>query len=165
MNKIILAILIASAAQPGQKEVKNVSTMETIDQIYTVFITNKLDESVKFYQQYFGFTKLFESTFFVLLQTSGDKKFCIAFMDEQHPTAPPTPARYNGSGAFLTLEVPDAKAMFEEMTARGLAVNYKLKDEAWGQKRFGILDPNGLWVDVVQQIEPQEGYWSKYIKD
>jgi hypothetical protein len=25
--------------------------------------------------------------------------------------------------------------------------------------RFGFADPSGLWVDVVQQIEPARGWW------
>src|SRR5688572_20526113 len=131
--------------------------MKPIDQLYPVFITKKLDESVRVYEQYFGFTKLFESTFFVLLQSNGEQKFNFALMDEDHPTAPPTPKAFNGSGSFLTLEVSDAKALFEDLKKRGLEITYPLKDEPWGQRRFGVLDPNGLWIDVVQQTQPTEG--------
>ena len=167
MNKIILASLLSLASMAAvaqESSTKTISPMKNIDQIYTVFITNKLDESVKFYESYFGFTKLFESTFFVLLQSQGNQQ-CLAFMDEQHPTAPPTPARFNGKGSFLTLEVSDAAKLFSEIKNQGLKIDYELKDEAWGQRRFGIVDPNGLWVDVVQQIEPQEDFWSRYMKD
>ena len=138
--------------------------MDNINQIYPVFITNKLEETVRFYEQNFEFTRLFESSFFVLLQTSGEKKFCIAFIDEEHPTAPPTPARFNGSGAFLTLEVSDAHATYNKLIEREFNIQYGLKDEVWGQRRFGVLDPNQMWVDVVEQIEPEKGFWDKYIK-
>jgi catechol 2,3-dioxygenase-like lactoylglutathione lyase family enzyme len=137
--------------------------MQKIDQIYTVFITKRLKETVEFYERYFGCSKVFESTFFVLLQTPGEKRFSIAFMDEKHPTAPPSPQRFNGSGAFLTMEVSDAKRLFDEMKVRGYAITYELKDEEWGQRRFGILDPNELWIDIVEQIEPKEGYWEQYM--
>lgn len=167
MSKALLITIIlltqifcfAQKKQPGK-----ISPMNNIDQIYPVFITKKLQETAKFYEQYFGFTKLFESTFFVLLQTSGEKKFCVAFMDEEHPTTPPNPAKFNANGAFLTLEVPDAGALFEDVQKRKLPITYALKDEPWGQRRFGVIDPNGLWVDVVQQIEPQAGFWDKYVK-
>ena len=33
-----------------------------------------------------------------------------------------------------------------------------------GQRRFGLRDPSGLWVDVVEQIEPQQGYWGRYMQ-
>ena len=96
--------------------------MKTIDHVYTVFVTKKLDQTVRFYEQHFGFTKLFESTFFVLLQTPGEQKFNIAFMDEEHPTAPPSPRAFNGNGSFLTLEVADAKAIYEDLK-KARAVN------------------------------------------
>ncbi|HEX7813285.1 MAG TPA: hypothetical protein VF460_15370 [Burkholderiales bacterium] len=41
---------------------------------------------------------------------------------------------------------------------------YPLRDEAWGQRRCGLFDPSGLWVDVVQQIEPARGYLEKSMK-
>ena len=138
--------------------------MKPVDNVYTVFITKKLTETVKFYEQYFGFTSIFESTFFVLLQSSGEQKFNIAFMDEEHPTAPPTPKSFNGSGSFLTLEVSDAKTVYAEVKRNGLKITYELKDEPWGQRRFGVLDPNNLWVDVVEQTQPEEGFWDKYVK-
>ena len=41
-------------------------------------------------------------------------------MDEEHPTAPPTPRAFNGNGSFLTLEVADAKGIYEDLKKRGL---------------------------------------------
>jgi len=157
-------MLLSTVCFPQQKSSHSTNTMKNIDQIYTVFITKKLKETVIFYETYFGFSKAFESTFFVLLQTGGGQKFSIAFMDEEHPTAPPTPKAFQGSGSFLTLEVADAKASYQQLKSKGLSITYELKDEPWGQRRFAIADPNGLWVDVVQQIQPTEGYWDKYIK-
>jgi uncharacterized glyoxalase superfamily protein PhnB len=147
-----------------KNETNNNTNMKPIDQVYTVFITKKLNETVSFYERNFGFTKLFESTFFVLLQTTGEQKFTIAFMDEEHPTAPPTPKAFNGNGSFLTLEVADAKSVYEDLKSRGLSIAYALKEEPWGQKRFAVIDPNNLWVDVVEQTQPTEGFWDKYMK-
>jgi uncharacterized glyoxalase superfamily protein PhnB len=65
----------------------------------------------------------------------------------------------------LTLEISGAKALYQEMKGRGLSITYELKDEPWGQKRFAVLDPNNLWIDVVAQTQPVEGYWDKYMKE
>jgi hypothetical protein len=46
----------------------------------------------------------------------------------------------------------------------GVPIAYALRDEPWGQRRFGLLDPTGTWVDVVQHIEPQSGFWDPYIR-
>jgi uncharacterized glyoxalase superfamily protein PhnB len=147
-----------------QTQTSNSNFMKPIDHVYTVFVTSKLNETVQFYERHFGFTKLFESKFFVLLQTSGEQKFNIAFMDEEHPTAPPTPRAFNGNGAFLTLEVADAKSLYDDLKKCGFPIAYELKDEPWGQRRFAVVDPNNLWVDVVQQIQPVEGFWEEYMK-
>jgi catechol 2,3-dioxygenase-like lactoylglutathione lyase family enzyme len=165
-NFLLTAFVVSmcSTAFSQHQPASKIKSMKEVDQLYTVFITTKLDKTVRFYETYFGFTKLFESTFFVLLQTP-EQKFTIAFMDEQHPTAPPTPKSSNGNGSFLTIEVANAKEVYEKIKERGLVVSYELKDEVWGQRRFGVLDPNNLWVDVVQQIAPAEGYWEKYMKN
>jgi uncharacterized glyoxalase superfamily protein PhnB len=167
MKAIVIFTILAAASHLSfsqQSQTPKSTTMNSIDHVYTVFVTNKLNETVQFYERHFGFTKLFESTFFVLLQTSGEQKFNIAFMDEEHPTAPPNPKAFNGNGGFLTLEVGDAKAVYEDLRKRGLPIAYELKDEAWGQRRFAVIDPNNLWVDVVQQTQPAEGFWDKYLK-
>ena len=69
-----------------------------------------------------------------------------------------------GKGMFLTLQVADAAAEFERLSSAGLPIAYPLRDEPWGQRRFGLLDPAGTWVDVVQHIEPQPGFWDPYIR-
>lgn len=160
----IVMVVLTNTLSVAQKKEINYATMKMINQVYPVFITNKLEETINFYRRYFGFDTLFESSFFVLLQSQGEQKSCFAFMSEEHPTAPPSPAVFNGSGSFLTIEVADANFVFQEVKKRGLTIRYTLKDEPWGQRRFGVLDPNGLWVDVVQQIEPVEGYWDEYLK-
>ena len=63
----------------------------------------------------------------------------------------------------LELQVENAKTAHEEFAARGLPVSLPLTNEPFGQRRFGFHDPSGLWVDVVEQIEPVEGFWDKYM--
>lgn len=70
---------------------------------------------------------------------------------------------FNGQGMFLTFQVVDAKAEYERLEHAGLTIAYPIAYEAWGQRRFGLYDPSGTWVDVVQQIEPAKGYWDKYM--
>jgi hypothetical protein len=40
-----------------------------------------------------------------------------------------------------------------------------LKQESWGQLRFALTDPNGLWIDVVEQTDPQPGWWDQYLSN
>lgn len=136
---------------------------QQIEDMYTVFISNNIHKSKEFYATWFGFETIFESTWFVLLQSPGEKKFSIAFMGEDHPSFPPAPKAMRGDGAFLTLQVADAAKVFDAMKKAGMPFSYQLKDEEWGQRRFAIVDPAGMHVDVVQQVEPGTGYWDKYM--
>ena len=135
-----------------------------LQEIYTVFITTDIKKCKAFYADWFGFTVLFESSWFILLQSPGKKSFPLAFMTEEHPSSPPVPKAMNGNGAFITLQVADAKKVYEAMLEAGLKISYHLKDEDWGQRRFALADPNGMHVDIVEQTAPREGYWDKYLK-
>lgn len=130
---------------------------------YPVFITKDLIGSRDFYTNNLGFEVAFESGFFILLTTSAEPSYRIGFLGEEHPSAPPSaPALQAGAGVFLTLQVQDAKATFEKLVKAGVKITYTLTDEPWGQRRFGVTDPNGMYVDVVEQTEPQEGFWEKH---
>ena len=52
----------------------------------------------------------------------------------------------------MELEVADAAAALAELRATGREPDYPLTDEPFGQRRFSVKDPSGLWVNVVQQM-------------
>lgn len=132
------------------------------ESVYSVYITKDLEKSKTFYTQWFDFEIIFEASWFVYMETKGAHKFSFALIDENHPSTPPSYGAFNGRGSFLTLQVSDATLMYEKLKAKGAPITYHLKKEAWGQIRFGLTDPNGLYVDVVQQVEPVAGYWEQY---
>ena len=130
---------------------------------YPVVFVNDLAMTDEFYTRTLGLEVLFESDFFVLLALPGEEHGAIAFVLEDHPTSPPSgPAVTRGSSSFLTLQVADAAGAFEQFRRSGVAIEYPLRDEPWGQRRFGLLDPNGLYIDVVEQIEPDPDFWPQH---
>lgn len=134
--------------------------------VYTVTMTKDLAACRDFYTKWFGFQPVFESTWFLMLVSQGERPFTIAFMHEDHPSTPPVLPAFNAkAGAFLTFQVEDSKAVYEQLKKDGMPIHYPLKDEAWGQRRFSVIDPNGLFIDVVQQIEPKAGFWDAYMKN
>jgi uncharacterized glyoxalase superfamily protein PhnB len=48
------------------------------------------------------------------------------------------------------VEVEDADAEYARLSAMGIPIEVELRDEPWGDRRFGVLDPNGIAVDVVR---------------
>lgn len=134
----------------------------TYEDAYSVYITKNLHASRDFYKAWLDFDVVFEASWFVYMQSKGEKKITFALIDENHPSTPPAYGSFNGRGSFFTLQVSDVTALYTELKAKGAPITYHLKREDWGQLRFGLTDPNGLYIDIVQQIDPTEGYWEKY---
>lgn len=126
---------------------------------YPIIVTDKLFACRDFWTR-LGFEAVFQSSWFVLLQADGAS---LAFMSPDHPSAPPGPEPFSGKGMCFELQVEDAAAALADLCGRGLTPDYALVDEPFGQRRFGFFDPSGLWVDVVEQIEPAEGFWDRYM--
>lgn len=152
---LILCIMSISAdAQPKE----NLS----YEDVYSVYITSNLSASKAFYVDVLNFEIVFESSWFIYLQSPGERKFSFALMDVNHPSSPPAYGAFSGSGSFLTLQVSDAGEVYRKVTEANIPITYHLKKEDWGQIRFGLTDPNGLYIDIVQQVEPKAGYWDQY---
>jgi catechol 2,3-dioxygenase-like lactoylglutathione lyase family enzyme len=133
--------------------------MKFVDR-YPIIVTPALRDCRDFWVAHLGFDVAFEADWFILLQGDGAT---LAFMSPDHPSAPPGPEAFSGKGMCLELQVEDATAAYEEARARGLPIDYALAEEDFGQLRFGFFDPSGLWVDVVEQVEPTAGYWERYM--
>ncbi len=133
--------------------------MQFVDR-YPIIVTPKLFECRDFWAARMGFEVVFQSAWFVLLQADGAS---LAFMSPDHPSTPPGPEVFSGHGMCFELQVEDAAAAHDEAKGRGLTADYPLTDEPFGQRRFGFFDPSGLWVDVVEQIEPAAGFWDRYM--
>ena len=129
---------------------------------YPIVVTDSFRECRDFHTRWFGLEVVFEADWIAVL-TAGGGVPAAAFMHSSHPSTPPSPAPHDGSGMFLTLQVADAAAEYERLRASGLSFDLELKDEPWGQRRFGVVDPSGMWIDVVEQIEPAAGWWDPYL--
>jgi uncharacterized glyoxalase superfamily protein PhnB len=106
---------------------------------------------------------VFEASWFVLLGAGAAGRAGLAFMHPSHPSAPPGPEPFDGKGMCLEFQVADARTEHERFVRAGAPVTLSLRDEPLGQRRFGLFDPAGVWIDVVAQIEPAPGWWDKYL--
>ena len=119
--------------------------------------TEKLAASRDFYRELLGFEVVFENDWYVQLRDPRAPAAQIAFVEQGHPSVPAGHGRAP-QGVIVTMELEDAAACHARARALGLEVVYPLEDEAWGQRHFMVLDPNGLLVDVVELIPPAPGY-------
>ncbi len=121
--------------------------MQFVDR-YPIVVTPEFAACRDFWVRHLSFQVAFENDWFAFLQADGAS---IAFMSPSHPSWPPGPETYH-AGTSMELEVRDAAAALSELRATGLEPAYPLTDEPFGQRRFSLQDPSGLWINVVQQL-------------
>ncbi len=165
VNIVLTALLVTGL--PLHAHAEGEPQMEVRD-LYPLVTTPKLTETRDFYVTHFGFDVAFEASWFIYLVGPAEENSrgaTLAFMHPDHPSNPPGPESFDGKGMILTIEVSDAKKVFERFSAAGAPIVYPLVDEDWGQRRFMIRDPAGVLVDIVEQIEPKAGFWDQYMAD
>ncbi|HEU4682070.1 MAG TPA: VOC family protein [Gemmatimonadales bacterium] len=133
-----------------------------LQDFYPIIVTEQLVACRDFYRRWFELQVVFEATWFVLLGASGGRA-SLAFMHPSHPSAPPGPEIFSGKGVCLEFQVADAAATYARFKDGGAPLELTLRDEPFGQRRFGLFDPAGVWIDVVEQIEPGAGWWEPYL--
>ncbi len=134
-----------------------------IQDCYPIVVTPELHNCRNFYQRWFGLDVIFDSTWFVLLSAPAGGRASLAFMSPDHPSAPPGPEPFNGKGLCIEFQVADAQSEHVRLAQSGAPITLSLRDEPFGQRRFGLFDPAGVWIDVVEQIEPTAGWWDRYM--
>lgn len=120
-------------------------------------LTEKLAESKAFYTEILNFGVSFENEFYLLLHTPNQQAE-LSFLLPNHPTQDPFfHQAFNGKGMYLTIEVDDVDALYEDVQSKGIAIQVALRDEPWGDRHFAIQDPNGIGIDFVKYTAPQNG--------
>ena len=122
--------------------------MKYVDR-YPIIVTEAFVACRDFWTRHLGFAVAFQNDWFTYLLADGAS---IAFMSPGHPSFPPGPEAYT-AGTSMELEVADATAAHAEVVASGKEPDYPLTDEEFGQRRFSLRDPSGLWINVVQQLQ------------
>lgn len=134
--------------------------MKTTD-FYPVILAGDVAATSAFYRAHFGFRPLFESDWYVHLQSVEDGRVNLAIVQGDHETVPPE-GRGRVSGLILNFEVDDPDAVHERLVAAGLPILRSLRDEAFGQRHFITADPNGVMIDVIKPIPPSAEFAAQY---
>lgn len=130
-------------------------------QYYPVLMTAHVAETAKFYVDHLGFKPVFDSDWYVHLQSVDDESVNLAILQAGHETIPlAEPARVGG--LLLNFEVDDVDAEYARLKAEGLPILLPLRDEPFGQRHFITRDPNGVLIDIVKPIAPSAEYLANY---
>jgi uncharacterized glyoxalase superfamily protein PhnB len=119
-------------------------------------ITEKLQETKKFYKEVLDFGVSFENEFYLLIHTPNNSAE-ISFLQPNHPSQKPIfQSEYNGKGVYLTIEVENVDEVYEQLKEKGVQMEIEIRDEPWGDRHFAIKDPNGIGIDIVTYTKPEE---------
>lgn len=132
-----------------------------LTQYYPVLMVEDVSEISVFYQTHFGFRSLFDSDWYVHLQSTYDENVNLAILQGDHETIPEA-ARGRVSGMLLNFEVEDVDAIYEELKSKNLPMLLALRDEPFGQRHFITRDPNGVLIDVIKPIPPSEEFLAQF---
>jgi len=112
--------------------------------------SDRLEESRQFYVDVLG------------LDVVMDLGSVVTLASPANPTAQITLMRRDGSARLVpqvTIEVTDVDAVYVEAVRRGARVIYPPTDESWGVRRFFLLDPNDVVINVMShQSGPPAGH-------
>lgn len=119
-------------------------------------ITQKLQETKKFYTEVLGFGVSFENEFYLLLHTP-DQSAEISFLQPNHPSQKPVfRSEFNGKGVYLTIEVENVDEVYKQLKDKGIQMEIEIRDEPWGDRHFAVKDPNGIGIDIVTYTKTEE---------
>jgi len=123
-------------------------------------MTEKMEESLHFYKDYFGFTETFLSDWYISLSHPDGGE--LAFIDGLHETILP-PYRSLVNGVILNIESNNVRQLYEDIREKNESIIVmELRDEEYGQRHFMMKDPNGILVDVIEHIPPSEEFLKNY---
>jgi uncharacterized glyoxalase superfamily protein PhnB len=128
---------------------------------YPVLMTGDVAGTAAFYVEHFDFKPLFESDWYVHLQSVDSKRVNLGIVQGDHETIPEE-GRGRTSGLLINFEVRDPDAFYERALAAGLPILRSLRDEPFGQRHFITKDPNGVLIDVIKPIQPSEEFLADY---
>jgi catechol 2,3-dioxygenase-like lactoylglutathione lyase family enzyme len=111
--------------------------------------SDRFDECRTFYVELLGF------------EVAMDMGWIMTFVSPTNPSAQISVMRSDATAPVvpqLTVEVADVDVVHAEAVRRGLEIVYPLTDESWGVRRFFVVDPNGVVLNVMSHRGSAEGF-------
>ena len=134
-------------------------------QFYPVLMTGQVADTARFFIDHLRFKALFESDWYVHLQSSEDDTVNLAVLQKDHDTVPKAARGASAGGVLLNFEVANVDAEYARAQQTGLKIVLPLRDEDFGQRHFITEDPNGIAIDVIKPIPPSAEFARQYAPD
>lgn len=131
----------------------------TLTSFYPVLQVADPRAAAAFFTTHLGFEESFAADWYVSLRSGAHE---LALLQDDHETIPED-FRGRVAGILLNVEVTDARAEYRRLVDEaGLPVRRELRAEAFGQLHFIVEGPEGVLVDVIENIEPSAEFAEAY---
>ena len=129
-----------------------------VDRLLTNIMVGDLKASRDFYCNLLDLKVHFDSDWFVILTSQEGVKFELGLIGRDSELIPES-QRGTPAGLYLTFVVANADDTYRQALAQGCAIVQEPHDTFYGQRRFLVLDLDGLMVDISSPAAapPQEG--------
>jgi catechol 2,3-dioxygenase-like lactoylglutathione lyase family enzyme len=138
------SLLISVLGRRWQSERGGGDCAMSIRRIVPDIASDRMDESREFYVGFLG------------LEMAMNMGWIMTFVSPANPTAQVTVLQRKASSEphpDMTVEVSDVDAVHRRALDRGLEIVYPLTHEPWGVRRFFVVDPNGVVLNVMSHRE------------
>ena len=132
-----------------------------LTQFYPVVQTDDVATTTAFFEDNFGFSRAFDSDWYVHLQNPEQPEVNLAVLAYDHPTLP-VEGQHTTQGMIINFEVEDATAEDKRLRDAGLTLVKPLVDEPFGQRHAIFGGPLGILIDLVQVIPPSPEFLAGY---
>lgn len=120
---------------------------------YPVVLSADVAQAARFYIDHFHFRPLFQSNWYVHLQSAEDAAVNLGLVAKDHETIPAV-GRGRVGAMLLNFEVEDVDSHYARLGAEGVRMALNLRDEVFGQRHFIVEGPDGVLIDVIRPIPP-----------
>ncbi|VAW00966.1 Glyoxalase/Bleomycin resistance protein/dioxygenase domain [hydrothermal vent metagenome] len=130
---------------------------------YPVIQVRDVQASARFYIDNLGFTALYDTDWYVHLQSKDDETVNLAILRYDHETVPES-GRHLSRGLILNFEVEDVDSWYNRARKADLPILKSLRDEDFGQRHFITQDDDGILIDIIKPIQPTAQHAGEYVE-
>jgi catechol 2,3-dioxygenase-like lactoylglutathione lyase family enzyme len=122
-------------------------TLKNPNQLFPLFVSDKLEETKRYYADKLGFTVTFDMPHYLQLRYGKEGAPELCFMRPNGmPDGQPMP-EFGGAGVIVSIPTESADAAYDRMRGKGAQVQDAPSDKPWGWRSFVVRDPNGVMLD------------------
>lgn len=122
---------------------------------YPIICSENFEKTVAFYEDHFDFVPKLEMKGFAILKRENWDNIYLSVIDSNHAAIPEEHKR-PVQGLLLNYPVENVVKFYDYAYHEGLTLLSEPKDAACGRKHFYIEDPNGVLIDIAQNIDLQK---------